>query len=163
MLLRIVSITTLLLFATVIAAFAQYEDTEHNHIDRPNEIAVAIGAVYGFKEESVATELHLHYVRMLPGKFHWLGFGIAFESILDLNKQFAATAGITVRPIDLIWISAGPGFTYFGETDTYVFSSHYEAGLEFNAGFFHLGPMVEYGIAGDDQYLMFGLHIGVPF
>jgi hypothetical protein len=163
MLLRVKILTVLLMLVFTVPSFAQYEDTDHNHIDKPNEIGVAIGAVYGFNEESVATELHLHYTRMLPGKFHWLGFGVAFESILDLNKQFAATAGITLRPLDLIWISAGPGFTYFGETDSFTFSSHFEVGLEFNAGFFHLGPMVEYAIAADDQYLMFGLHIGVPF
>jgi hypothetical protein len=162
--LRMVStLTLILLVLTGVPSYAQYEDTEHNYIEKPNEIGVAIGAVYGFSEKSVATELHLHYMRMLPGKVNWLGFGIAFESILDLNKQFAAIAGITIRPIDLIWISAGPGFTYFGETDSYVFSYHFEAGLEFHAGFFHLGPMVEYGIAAGDQYLMFGLHIGVPF
>ena len=160
---RVLLIVLLFFLGPATASFGQYREIDHNHTERPNELAVAIGAVYGFGEESVATELHVHFTRMLPKKMHWLGYGLAFESILDLNKQFSAVVGLTFRPVDLVWISAGPGITYLGQTDSYTFSYHVETGLEFNAGFFHLGPMVEYSNALKDQYLMFGLHIGVPF
>jgi len=158
---RIIAILFILTIAY--SARAQHHDHDHNHVDKPNEVGIAIGAVYAFHEESVATGLHLHYTRMLPDKMHWLGFGAGFESVLDLHKHFSANLMITFRPVDLWWISLGPGLTYFGEEDDFRYSTHIETGLEFNAGFFHLGPMVEYGIAGDEQHLMFGLHIGIPF
>ena len=152
-----------LLFSLPVHLNAQHHDHDHNHSDTPNEVGMAIGAVYAFEEESVATSLHLHYTRMMPDKLSWLGFGVAFESVLDQHKHFSSMFTIVFRPVNFLWISAAPGITYFGESDEFRYSTHFETGLEFNAGFFHLGPMVEYSIAGDEQHLMFGLHIGVPF
>jgi len=135
---------------------------DHDHHDR-NEIGVAVGAAYIINENEIAPSFHLHYTRMLEGKWSKIGLGGGFESVMDEHRHYTASLMLTYRPVHAWWISLGPGITYFESTKKIKPSLHVETGYEFNVGKVHLGPLVEYALSSGDQHIMVGLHIGYPF
>jgi len=114
-------------------------------------------------ENEVARGLHMHYTRMLPGKLKKFGIGIGLETFFDEHQHYNGSIMFTYRPVHSWWIAAGPGITYFQESEESKLSIHMETGYEFEIGRIHLGPMIEYAIAGGDQHLMLGVHFGYPF
>lgn len=153
---------TMILLSIMTSSIFSLKAQDHDH-GLPHELGFAVGLVYDLAEEIFAPGVHLHYTRMLHGKFDKVGIGGGLEGIFDEHKHYNGSIMATYRPVHGIWISAGPGITYFTEGSEIRFSIHIETGYEFETGPLHLGPIIEYAVAGGDQHFMFGLHVGYPF
>ena len=156
----------LLLFSITFSIKAQDEHDEHeghNHDSYKNEIGGAVGVVYNLKEQHTASGFHLHYLRMLGGKLHNFGVAPGLEFIVGKDKHYTLHLLVVYRPMHGFWIGAGPGLTYFDDHEELGISGHIETGYEFDAGKIHFGPVIEYSWASNDQHMLFGLHLGVPF
>jgi hypothetical protein len=140
-----------------------HDDHEHSHSLKPNEIGVAVGLVYAITEDAIGTGIHLHYTRMLQGKCEKFGIGGGFEAVIMDHQHYNLSVMAVYRPIHALWISLGPGATYFAEEEEVKLSLHIETGYEFDLKVLHIGPMIEYAFAGSDHHIMIGLHLGFPF
>jgi len=143
-----------------------HDDHGHHiteHINHQNEIGGSLGPVFDISEEKFGLGLHLHYTRMFGNKCEKFGFGGSLEAVFAEEIHNNITAVVVYRPVHSLWISAGPGITYFHETNRAEFSVHLETGYEFETKIVHLGPMIEYSFAGDDHHIMLGFHVGYPF
>lgn len=139
-------------------------DEDHNHDHQhKNEIGGSIGMVFDLNEQNTASGFHLHYTRMLSGKLKRIGFATGVECVFGDHKHYTAHLYLMFRPLDGWWLGAGPGYTYFSHEEEFTFSGHIETGYEFDAGSVHFGPVIEYAYAGEEQHIMVGLHLGVPF
>ena len=136
---------------------------EHSHHDEKNEIGGALGVVFDLNEHNTSSGLHLHYTRMFGGKLKKVGVAPGLEFVFGEHKHYALQLMLVYRPFHGWWISAGPGISYFDHHDELQASGHIETGYEFDAGKVHFGPVVEYSWVSEDQHIMLGLHLGVPF
>lgn len=156
-----------LFFVSIMSAsplFAQEEMHEgHHHDVHKNEIGGALGVFLDLSEQSTSTGFHIHYSRMFGGKTKWLGISPGVEFLFGEHNHYAFQVMVVARPAFGWWIGAGPGISYFSHHEEFLPSGHIETGYEFDAGHIHFGPMVEYSWASEDQHVMFGLHLGVPF
>jgi len=164
---KIIIFLTLLFVMSSTNIFGQHDDDPdhvhtHDHHDL-NEIGIAIGAAYILDEDEFAPSFHIHYTRMLEGKWEKIGFGVGFESVMDEHRHYTVALVINYRPVHAWWISLGPGITYFESENEVKPSLHVETGYEFDVGKVHLGPLVEYAFTSGDQHFMLGLHVGFPF
>ncbi len=155
-------------FIGLISLQAQNDHTDHdhdghNHGDFKNEIGAAVGVVFDLNEKNMATGFHFHYMRSFGGKMHNFGISPGIGFLLGTHRHYTAHLMFVYRPIHGWWIGAGPGITYFEHDNEWGYSGHIETGYEFDAGKVHLGPVVEYSWAKNDQHIMLGLHLGVPF
>lgn len=139
-----------------------FEDQAHEHHKR-NEVGGAVGMVFDLNEQDVATGFHLHYLRMFGGKLKHFGVSSGLGFLLGEHKHYAIHMMLVYRPTHGWWISAGPGITYFAHDNEWAPSGHIETGYEFDAGKVHFGPVIEYAWAKEDQHIMLGLHLGIPF
>jgi len=152
------------LFLLIPAAMAQEKvEYDHDHHSQKNEVGGAIGMFFDLEEKVMSSGFHLHYTRILPGKLQHFGISPGFEFLFGVHKHYAFHLMFSYRPIQGWWIGAGPGISYFDHHDEFQFSGHAETGYEFDAGMVHFGPVVEFSWARDDQHVMLGLHLGVPF
>lgn len=158
-------ITCLLILFTIvpIGGFSQNDHDGHDHSHKKNELGGALGMVLDLNEERTSSGFHLHYSRMFGGKINWLGISPGFELVFGDHRHYAFQLMMTFRPSGGWWIGAGPGMSYFEHHDEWQVSGHIETGYEFDAGHVHFGPVVEYSWAEEDQHIMFGIHMGVPF
>lgn len=140
-----------------------HEHDAHDQYHKKNEIGGAVGMVFDLEEQHPSAGLHLHYVRMFSGKFQHFGIAPGAGILFGEHRHYALHIMAIWRPIGGWWIGAGPGVTYFDGHDEFSASGHIETGYEFHVWKVHLGPVVEYAWAKDDQHLMLGLHLGVPF
>ena len=141
----------------------KHDHDGHDHHHKKNEIGGAVGAVFNLNEQEVAPGFHLHYTRMFDGKLRHFGLSPGFGFLIGDHNHFAFHLMLIYRPIHGWWIGAGPGITYFDHHDEWAASGHFETGYEFDLGKIHLGPVIEYVVAKEDQHFMLGLHLGVPF
>jgi len=110
-------------------------EKEHNH---KNHIGLAIGVVPFLYETEVAPGFHFHYTRMI-GKF---GIGVGSEAILDEHRHYGFSAVFMYSPFEDFTVGISPGVLL--ATDEALFSTHFEAGYDFDIGEFHIGPVIEY-------------------
>lgn len=139
------------------------ESHQHDHDAYRNEVGGALGMFVDLNEESTSTGFHIHYTRMFGEKARWLGISPGMEFLFGDHKHYAFQVMMVFRPAFGWWLGAGPGISYFSHHEEFSLSGHIETGYEFEAGQVHFGPVVEYSWAAEDQHLMFGLHLGVPF
>ena len=140
-----------------------HHEEGHDHFHHRNELGSAVGAVFNLNESNVGTGVHVHYMRMLGGKLEDFGIAPGFEFIFGEHKHYTIHFLVLYRPIHPLWIGLGPGATYFEHEQEIHISGHIEVGYEFDLGKIHLGPVVEYAWAKDDQHIMVGVHFGFPF
>jgi hypothetical protein len=163
----ILYISFFVLSTAILAQDEQEHDHDHEHHDHhhshKNEFGGAVGMVFNLNEQEIAPGFHLHYTRMFGGKLKNFGLSPGFGFIVGDHNHYAAHLMVVFRPIHAWWIGAGPGVTYFDHHDEWAASGHFETGYEFDLGKVHLGPVVEYVFAKDDQHFMLGVHLGVPF
>ncbi len=144
--------------------YSQHNDEEDHHHHDKNEISVALGIVPLASENKIAAGLHLHYIRGIA--FHnKLGVGAGLETILDEHKHYMVSVVFQYRIYKGWTVAYGPGILIIKETDEleYQFAQHIETAYEFDTGAFHIGPMVEIGLAKDDFHYMIGVHFGIDF
>ncbi len=132
-------------------------------MDQPNEFGTAIGPVIDVNEKRVGVGLHFHYIRMLKDKLKSFGIGGGIETVFSDQSHYNVSVLFVYRPIHPLWISVGPGITYFDELDQTKFSVHLETGYEFDVNIVHIGPMIEYAFSANDHHFMIGIHVGFPF
>lgn len=157
-------IACLFIFLAIpISGLTQEDHKDHDHGHHKNEIGGAVGIFLDLGEEVTSSGFHLHYSRMFGGKVKWLGISPGFEFVFGEHRHYALQLMITFRPTGGWWIGAGPGVSYFDHHEEFQLSGHIETGYEFDAGHVHFGPVVEYSWAEEDQHIMFGIHLGVPF
>ena len=160
----VLAFTSLLILSSIVQAQHNHEhDDEHDHAHYLNEIGGAVGAVFNLHENDIGTGIHIHYMRMFKGKLEHFGVAPGFETILGDHKHYTFHVFALYRPIHSWWIGIGPGLTYFEHDEELRFSGHIETGYEFELGKIHLGPVVEYAWAKEDQHIMVGIHVGIPF
>ena len=157
--------TKVFIFMVSLTLFSEvYAQEEHDHHDHyKNEVGGALGIVFNLKEQHTASGFHLHYTRMFSGKLHNFGITPGVEFIVGKDVHYTLHLMLVYRPTHGWWLGAGPGITYFQHHDEVDFSGHIETGYEFDAGSIHFGPVIEYSWSTDDQHIMLGLHLGVPF
>ncbi len=136
------------------------EDHDH-HEEHRNHIGLAVGPVYVLHEEEYAPGLHFHYMYLFQVANTEFGIGLGLESILDEHRHYATSINLSYLPIHNLTLTVSPGIQ-FGP-DVEEFTSHFEASYEFNFGEIHLGPVLEYAYAKDDEHAMLGLHVGFGF
>jgi len=142
---------------------AQEDHDKHDHYTKRNEVGAAIGMVFNLNEQETASGLHLHYARMFKGMMHNFGFSPGLEFLFGSHKHYTIHTLFVYRPAHGWWLAAGPGITYFDHENEFNISGHIETGYEFDAGDIHFGPVIEYSWAREDQHIMLGLHLGIPF
>jgi hypothetical protein len=153
----------LLFFAYSTSMNAQHDHDKHDHDLHKNEIGGALGAVFNLNEQHMASGFHIHYMRMFGGKLHNFGVAPGLEFFVGEDKHYTLHVLVIYRPTHGFWLGAGPGVTYFDHHEEIGFSGHIETGYEFDAGSIHFGPVIEYTWAKEDQHIMLGIHLGVPF
>ena len=160
------------LFFFIPSAFSQesaeehdvsHDHKSHGHYEMKNEVGGAIGMFFDLNEQGMSSGFHLHYTRMFGGKLKNFGISPGFEFLFGEHRHYAFHLMLSYRPAHGWWIGAGPGISYIDHHDEFQASGHIETGYEFDAGKVHFGPVVEYSWATDDQHIMLGLHLGVPF
>ncbi len=133
-----------------------------HHDHHRNEIGIANSPVYFVKEKELSYGLHIHFIHTLR-ESKW-GIGAGYERIFDAHGHH--TIGIigSYRPIDPLSFILSPGITFEdanpGET---AFALHAETAYEFEAGHFHLGPVLEFAYDPEDFHISLGIHIGFGF
>ena len=163
-------IIVLFLVSSVLFPSVVYSQDHHDHKHdahdchhKKNEIGGAIGMVFDLEDQHPSAGLHFHYVRMFSGKMQHFGIAPGVGLLFGEHRHYTLHLMVVWRPIGGWWIGAGPGITYFDGHDEFSASGHIETGYEFHVWKFHLGPVIEYAFANDDQHIMLGLHLGVPF
>lgn len=146
----------LLLFQIQLITGQDSIPTEKEH-DHKNHMGLAIGVVPFLYEKEVAPGFHFHYTRVI-GKF---GIGVGSEAILDEHKHYGFSAVFMYSPFEDFTIGISPGILL--AANEALFSTHFEAGYDFDVGEFHIGPMAEFAYAFEDTHFMFGVHFGVGF
>ena len=141
---------------------AQAPDDHSAPDNHKNEVGIANAPVYILKEKEFAYGLHGHYVRNISqSRF---GIGVGYERIFDEHKHSSAGLILSYDPIEHLAISLSPGITFQGsDVSEMHFGLHLEALYEFEIGFFHIGPVVEFAYAPEDYHLSLGVHIGIGF
>lgn len=161
-----------LLFAHTLSA--QIEDSHdhleeghsHDHIEKPNELGIALAPVYFLNEEEVAFGLHIHYIHTIgESKF---GIGAGYEKIFDEHGHNTIGVVFSYRPIDPLSFNFAPGVTFESspgpmEEQETNFAFHLEASYEFEVGGLHIGPALEFAYDPEDIHLSLGLHVGFAF
>ena len=165
------TITAAVSLALMLSSLCLYSQEEHDHQhenhdhlhELKNEIGGAIGIFFDLDEQQTGSGFHLHYTRILPGKMERFGISPGLEFVFGEHKHYTMHLMFMYRPLYGWWLAVGPGITYFDHHEEWGLSGHVETGYEFDAGKVHFGPVVEYSWARDDQHIMIGLHLGVPF
>ena len=139
------------------------DESGHERHEHKNEIGGALGMFFDLKEQHTASGFHLHYYRMFSGKLDHFGIAPSMEFLFGEHRHYTLALMLAYRPVHGWWIGAGPGISYVEHHDEVVASGHIETGYEFDAGQVHFGPVLEYSFTREDQHLMLGLHLGVPF
>ena len=161
---RLLLYSVFIFSAINVLAQQEYDQDDHSdHFHKKNELGGAVGMVFDLNEKEVATGFHLHYMRMFGGKLKRFGIAPGVGFLLGEHQHYALHLMFAYRPLHGWWIAAGPGVTYFEHHDEWAASGHVETGYEFHAGKIHFGPVAEYAWAKDDQHIMLGLHLGIPF
>lgn len=140
---------------------AQEKEHDHIHHESPNEIGLGLGMVKVMQEEGLGMGLHLHYRRSL-GERQLFSLAPGIEKIFGEHPHTSFNIALGFTPIKHLLISVAPGITIGHEAFVY-FSTHFEVIYEFEIGFMHLGPMVDYGFDKEDSHISFGLHAGFGF
>ncbi len=144
-----------------------HHDHEHGHNDHDhneehhNHIGLAMGPVYVTHEEEYALGLHLHYTYLFKMANAEFGIGLGLETIFDEHRHYATSINFSYLPIHNLTLTVAPGIQFGPESEE--FTSHFEATYEFILGDIHLGPVLEYAYAKEDEHAMLGLHVGFGF
>lgn len=131
------------------------EEHDHNGI----EIGLGVGGTYLFQEKEYAPGGHLHAMY----NHHNFSYGLGLESIFAEVKHYGVGGIVAYRPIEDLEVSVSPGILLKNsETGKHLFAMHFEVSYFWEFDHFgHMGPVVGYGFAGEDQHLFLGLHLGV--
>lgn len=137
----------------------QHDSENHNH--NGFELGVGGGIAYAFHEKDVAPGLHLHG---LYNHEKWV-YGVGFESVFLDENHYNISGILGYRPVEALELSVAPGILLENEeTGKHLFSMHFEAVYLFEIeNFGHLGPVISYAKAGEDQHGMIGVHFGFHF
>lgn len=142
---------------------AQEHDHDHEdhseHMHNGFELGFGAGAFYGFHEKEWAAGNHFHLM-YFSGKF---GYGVGGEAVYADVKHYSLGVILAYRPFEALELVASPGILFENEeTGKNVFAMHFEAIYSWELGNFgHVGPVVGYGIAGEDAHMLLGLHLGI--
>lgn len=132
---------------------------EHDHAGF--ELGVGTGAFYLVQEDEWAPGAHLHAMYNV----HKFGFGLGYEMVFADIKHFGLGLLLAYRPVERLELAVSPGILFENaETGKNLFALHLEAIYSWEIGDVgHIGPVLGYGIAGEDQHLMLGVHFGFDF
>ena len=152
----------LVLIFGLIANSVCSQEINHNHHHHKYELGLANSLVYFAGENEYAYGLHLHLVRnIVHSKF---GYGIAYERVFDEHRH--NTIGIvgSYNPISTLHINIAPGLAFEdSEPSDFKFAFHAEASYDFELGFLHVGPLLEFAYDPEEYHISLGLHIGYGF
>ena len=158
----------LIILLVIIASpgFSSPNGNKHNHHHGHGrwELGVALGGVYLLNEDEFALGMHFHVLRRLDG-LQRLNIGLGFETVFDEHTHFNSSI---VFKYD-IWKGlsglVSPGVLLLKHDNSWErhFSTHFEILYEFQVGHFHIGPVLEYSYAKNDNHVMLGLHLGYSF
>ena len=91
------------------------DEPQHDHIEKPNEIGIALAPVYFLNEEEVAFGLHIHYIHTIgESKF---GIGAGYEKIFDEHGHNTIGIVFSYRPLDPLSFNFAPGVTFESSED----------------------------------------------
>jgi hypothetical protein len=149
----------------LVAVFAYGRKGTHSHDasmdDHRNHIGIAVGPVYLFSEKEYAPGLHIHYSYLYEiGNIH-VGSGLGFEAILDEHRHYTTSINFSYFPIHNLTLTVAPGVLF--SKGSSEFTTHFESSYEFILNKFHIGPVVEYAHAAQDNHFMIGLHTSYGF
>jgi hypothetical protein len=155
---------TLCLFSFIIVNVGYSQDidshSDHDH-EHTNEIGIGVGLVNTLGEEGQGFGFHLHYLRAF-GEKQRFSLAPGFEGIFDEHRHYAFNLSLGYRPWHPFYIAIAPGIAIDDEGHS-EFITHFEILYEFEFQQFHIGPMIEFGIAKDEQHIMTALHAGYSF
>ena len=149
-----------LLFFTSYFSSAQTIVKDHDHNKHENalfEIGISSGLVRIIEGKHTTAGFHTHITKRVSKKLPIL-VGIGYEYIIDEHQHHALGFVLGYSVIEDLTISISPGVTI----NEGKFTSHFEINYGFDIGKnIHLGPLLEYAYAKDDNHITVGLHLGI--
>lgn len=140
-------------------------DDDHYH---KFEVGIGSGLGYVLNEDVFAAVFHFHLIKSL-GKKQKFSAGPGLEFFLDKHKHASVEFSFAYRPIHPLYIAVSPGISIplsknnSEERSTPGYATHFEILYEFEFDHVHVGPMMEYAYAAEDQHFVLALHFGINF
>lgn len=146
---------------------AQTHDHDHDHhVHDQHKYHLGVGAAGSFLNigDGMSPGFHIHLLRQMGEHRDW-GMGIGFEAIAGENLHSSLNLLFNYHPIRFLSLNAGPGLVFekHDGSSEILPAFHTEAVFEFDAGRFHIGPMVGFGIDPEDSHFSVGVHVGFGF
>ena len=140
---------------------------DHDHVIRDDhKYHIGIGGTGALitHERGIKPSLHFHFVRQLGENRTW-GVGLGYESILEKQLHQGVYILLNYHLFENLVVNIAPCFTFGKHNSESEINpaAHLEAVYEIEAGLFHFGPMLGFGIDPGDAHFSAGLHIGFGF
>ncbi len=155
----------LILILLILPAYLYCNEKSDKHISHAHkndyEIGLGIGDAYSLNEKGHALGLHFHLARNFQLSEMDFSVGLSYELIGDehLHQSIGVLLDFTI--LENVHLVYTPGILFV--ENEFKFSNHLELSYGFELGEYHLGPTLGYAIAGDDEHVFLGLHLGYGF
>jgi hypothetical protein len=133
-----------------------HEESENgeNHEDHENHETT---------DDGVGVHVHVGKRVGKDGILSLFSLGLAGEVIFAEHEHYALMAFVSANPWRGLVLSVGPGLEWAeheGEWES-EYSTHLEAAYVFNAGGWHVGPVVDYSSTDHGEHFTAGIHFGI--